>query len=580
MDIEILYSCKENIQPLKKGRKANQLGLALQAEVNTELQDKLSKERGEYELAIITYDGPDPLQPRIEYVAWLEQTHIKHGRDCNLIPLLEDTITLLKDNEKYKQDPRFIELIVKYIETQENAVELFQMVYSQGLGTMCAVLYKAWAEALDQALDFKRADQVYQLGIANHAEPIEILKEGHEQFQLSVVRRKMISGDLTQTSNEEESQSRLVLGKLKKDVGSIRRAHGAPGVLTIKQNKQSSSKQVPIFQDLENNYDHLITAAIQKNKLASIATSEKNKEENTVKASTWNKAYNRREVSRLPSVPSTPSFKVHVDPDAEDRSDTSKTVAKTPSNVLKTRKAEFASNAMDVLGSGHSARKALQANLELYSGGREFSFEELRAAYYKRKTTKNEMFKTPLKNSHGLLPSQESYDDCQTPLCAFSNLSLCSAVDGTNEINDKKSLHSPLSKNLNNDFASCETPLKHLGFMPLTPSIKVGDLKEFIETPDVSSENIISKKNSLSFSVFSDDCSSAEKSHTTYPVAKSEVLPTIEENQEMENDSPLSRLSKKPVVFPIRKKQLFSENSENKISAKPKSNFSIFVDDE
>lgn len=42
----MLYSCKENIQPLKKGRKANQLGLALQAEVNSELHEELAKERG------------------------------------------------------------------------------------------------------------------------------------------------------------------------------------------------------------------------------------------------------------------------------------------------------------------------------------------------------------------------------------------------------------------------------------------------------------------------------------------------------------------------------------------------------
>lgn len=69
----------------------------------------------EYELGIITYDGPDPLVPRLEYITWLEQTYIKHGRECNLIPLLEDTITVFKDDPKYKQDPRFIDLVVKYV---------------------------------------------------------------------------------------------------------------------------------------------------------------------------------------------------------------------------------------------------------------------------------------------------------------------------------------------------------------------------------------------------------------------------------------------------------------------------------
>lgn len=40
---------KENIQPLKQGRKAVQLGTALQAQTNQELQQKLAAER-EYEL--------------------------------------------------------------------------------------------------------------------------------------------------------------------------------------------------------------------------------------------------------------------------------------------------------------------------------------------------------------------------------------------------------------------------------------------------------------------------------------------------------------------------------------------------
>lgn len=68
-----------------------------------------------FELKIRMYEGDDPLQPRYEYVAWLEQSYPKHGPESNLIPLLEDTLTTFKDDERYKQDPRFVELLVKYV---------------------------------------------------------------------------------------------------------------------------------------------------------------------------------------------------------------------------------------------------------------------------------------------------------------------------------------------------------------------------------------------------------------------------------------------------------------------------------
>ncbi|CAH1403889.1 unnamed protein product [Nezara viridula] len=553
MDIEILELCKENIQPLRKGRKVNQLGLALKAEGNAELQTRLLKEREEYELGIITYDGSDPLVPRLEYITWLEQTYIKHGRECNLIPLLEDTITLFKDNPKYKQDPRFIDLVVKYVEDQENAVELFQMVYSQGLGTMCASLYRSWAEVLDQGNDFKRADQVYQLGIANHAEPVDMLKQAHAQFQLSVGRRMMMSGgDLSQPI-VEEPQERQALGKLKKGVGSIRSAHGSAGVLSVRSSSKSSSKKpIAVFQDGENNYEHLISVALQKNKIGSIATSSKNNEENTLKPGTWNKGYNRKEVSKMLSMPpTTPSFKVHVDPDAEE--ETPKLAAKTPSNVLKTRKAEMlaSSNAKEVFTASSSAHKPLQANLEVYAGGREFSFEELRAAYYKKqediKNSKKEalaQLQTPAKyviplnmpNTPFMMGS--SHDECETPLPSMRNLSISSDSKNDRDVQDGSC--SPTT-----DSNECfKTPFKHpAGFVPITPSLQGIDLSEFIETPVAPPQ----AKNNKVFSIFVDEeCSSSSSSR--------DLLPIIEENQEETRTSP--KIMKKGFV---RKKQLFSE---------------------
>ena len=60
-----------------------------------------------------------------------------------------------------------------------NPLELYQIVYNQGLGTMCALLYKAWADELDKNRDLVHADQIYQLGIKNRAEPLDMLHDAH-----------------------------------------------------------------------------------------------------------------------------------------------------------------------------------------------------------------------------------------------------------------------------------------------------------------------------------------------------------------------------------------------------------------
>jgi len=44
---------------------------------------------------------------------------------------------------------------------------------------MCSSLYKAWAEELEKANDFKRADQVFQIGLQCRAQPVQELEDAH-----------------------------------------------------------------------------------------------------------------------------------------------------------------------------------------------------------------------------------------------------------------------------------------------------------------------------------------------------------------------------------------------------------------
>lgn len=41
--------------------------------------------------------------------------YLKHGPNSNLMPLIEETVQKFKDDPKYKQDPRFVKILIKFV---------------------------------------------------------------------------------------------------------------------------------------------------------------------------------------------------------------------------------------------------------------------------------------------------------------------------------------------------------------------------------------------------------------------------------------------------------------------------------
>uniref|UniRef100_A0A1B6KB65 Protein kinase domain-containing protein n=1 Tax=Graphocephala atropunctata TaxID=36148 RepID=A0A1B6KB65_9HEMI len=376
---EVLDLSKENIQPLKQGRNAVKLGTALQAQTNVELHQKLLAEREQFELLIRMYEGDDPLKPHYDYVNWIEQSFPKHGPDSNIVQILENTLTAYKDDERYKQDVRYAELLIKYIDMQPNPVEIYQLVYNQGLCTMCAPFYKAWADELDKLNDVKNADQVYELGIRVNAQPLELLKEAHLRFQLSVGRRLL--GRQEESNDAERDYNRQALHKLQKqNIYSARDPKGAPG--QIKQQglgSRNSQSNAPfkVYQgdDNECNAGDGHGKMFPKHKLVN--------KENTLKAGPWTQQGGKHR-SRVPG-PTTlaPTFHVHEDEGADVGSGNHKTP--TVPRALKPRKIDNFTCPLAVFEPPDPTKKPMYCKSKVYAGGREFQFEELRAALYNRR---------------------------------------------------------------------------------------------------------------------------------------------------------------------------------------------------
>lgn len=113
-------TAKENIQPLASGRNAERLETALNAESDQEVQEKLLQERKDFEHAIQTYDGDDPLQLWYEYIEWIEQSYPKSGKDSQLHELISKCLCKFEKDERFFQDRRMLKLYIKYVSIRSN----------------------------------------------------------------------------------------------------------------------------------------------------------------------------------------------------------------------------------------------------------------------------------------------------------------------------------------------------------------------------------------------------------------------------------------------------------------------------
>lgn len=106
-------SSKENVMPLKRGRNVPDLNKALRAHDSFQTKLRLEDEMKAKEDAIAAYDGDDPLAAWLDYVRWLE---VKMPEDTRKkFKVLEKCTRELKDNDRYKNDMRYIRLWIQYV---------------------------------------------------------------------------------------------------------------------------------------------------------------------------------------------------------------------------------------------------------------------------------------------------------------------------------------------------------------------------------------------------------------------------------------------------------------------------------
>ena len=313
------------------------------------------------------------------------------------------TCFYFQDDKSAGVDPRFLEVWLKYASMSVNPLDVYRFMYSNGMCTLQAGLYDAWAWYLETQNNYKAAEAVYCKGVdaLTDREAKEGLASRKAQFETRVCRR--MKGEEITAEEIEEQEQRSALGRLRAQgkqgsVGSVRVGSaklGGPGVIQALPAKQplkpNNGKVFKIFQD-ENG----APAAAGNQRSADPGhhklPGKEDYKENQMSAGKWTGSTGPK-AANIPlnkiSKHVKAAFSVHEDHESGRSTITPHKLVPGESNVLSARKL-YKDDAMvhcpvALFEPPDPTKNPMYCKNKVYQGATEFSFEEMRAMKWKAK---------------------------------------------------------------------------------------------------------------------------------------------------------------------------------------------------
>ncbi|KAG2008236.1 other/BUB protein kinase [Coprinopsis cinerea AmutBmut pab1-1] len=192
VDCDLLEAAKENVQPLATGRRVTALSTVLAtpaAQRDAKLSATRNRLRINVELALEDEDG-DPLDAYCRLVYWTMENYPQgHSAESGLLELLEEATRVLKDHNGgvYRGDMKYLKLWLIYASYVERPTIIYRFLLANDIGIGFALLYEEHAAVLERDGRKQEADEIYALGIARKAEPLDHLESRYQDFQKRMI---------------------------------------------------------------------------------------------------------------------------------------------------------------------------------------------------------------------------------------------------------------------------------------------------------------------------------------------------------------------------------------------------------
>ncbi|KAG0465934.1 hypothetical protein HPP92_020098 [Vanilla planifolia] len=173
---------KENVRPLKRGRKVEHLNHVLQSHAENASRKSLLEARRKMIEAIDKYTGEDPLQPWIECIKWVQESFPSGGDSSGLVIIYEQCVRTFWNDKRYKDDKRYLKVWLEYAENCVDAEVIYKFLQVNQIGQSYSAFYVAYALHMQSKNKLQIADELFNLGIARSAEPLQVLETAYRKF--------------------------------------------------------------------------------------------------------------------------------------------------------------------------------------------------------------------------------------------------------------------------------------------------------------------------------------------------------------------------------------------------------------
>ncbi|THV00708.1 hypothetical protein K435DRAFT_827923 [Dendrothele bispora CBS 962.96] len=319
VDCDILEAAKENVQPLASGRRVTALS-SLLATPHARRDSRLAATRHRLRLNVeiaLQDEDDDPLEAYCALVYWtLENYPQGHSAESGLLELLEEATRVLKDDRdgKWRGEMKYLKLWMLYAGFVEKPTIIYKFLLANDVGTNFGIMYEEFAAILERDGRRKEADEVYALGIARKAGPLDHLKNRYAEFQ----RRMMSAAPVVPVLQPETSTTRRAV------LATTSSAAPLPGPSTTRQTRapstSTSNAPIPVFVDPTGEASR--DSEIGTNAWPDLGTRKTRIKENVpeTKKLAGTKLKQAGKSKRLASASSSsgPSFVPYVDPGPDD----------------------------------------------------------------------------------------------------------------------------------------------------------------------------------------------------------------------------------------------------------------------
>ncbi|KAL5557646.1 hypothetical protein UlMin_033857 [Ulmus minor] len=261
---------KENVRPLKRGRKVQVLNEALKSHNHNLLKKSLMDQRTKLIEAIDEYEGEDPLQPWLECIKWVQEAFPSGGDSSGLIMIYEQCVRTFWHSDRYKDDLRYLKVWLEYAENCVDAEVIYNFLDANEIGKTHAVYYISHALHLESKNKLKAANDMLNLGISRNAQPIDKLTDACRKFFARSMRRPKPVEDSAEkrlpirsfgtvlSSAENRMKGDLFKKNLKQDRGVA--------LSIYKDSSAADSHHQPDILKTDSNSWHTLGARAERNK--------------------------------------------------------------------------------------------------------------------------------------------------------------------------------------------------------------------------------------------------------------------------------------------------------------------------